>query len=170
MSKTTTKRDTARMSRDQESRDANPVHDAPIDFSIQGPLPNIAARPGYAQRWIRVRKGNDPDAQNLFAATRRGWTPRSPSTVSKALQFMTVQHEGFGGCIGTPDMVLMERATELNARERELKRQDRRERESAVKKSLFAEFKGAADAGFSAPSVENESRVERGRAPAIQDD
>ncbi|RJQ53484.1 MAG: hypothetical protein C4521_07500 [Actinobacteria bacterium] len=149
------------------------VHDDDlVNFEPTGPLPDIEARPGFAQRWVRTRKGNDADAHNLFAAARRGWAPRSPSSVPKALQWLTVQREGLGGCIGTHDMVLMERPNELNAREADVKRRDRRERERAVKNNLFSEYKGigGARSGMTAPDVENSSRVERGRAPAIQDD
>lgn len=162
----------AHETRNQANRDANPVHDEPVNFEPQGPLPDIEPRPGYAQRWVRARKGTEPDAQNLFAAHRRGWVPRSPDSVPKALQFLTVQREGFGGVIGTHDTVLMERPNELNAREAQMKRRDRREREQAVKNNLFSEYRnmGGANTGFSAPDVENSARVERGRAPSIQDD
>lgn len=168
----TKQRTGAHTTRNQETRDAAGVRDEPISFEAQGPLPNIGARPGFAQRWIRARKGNEPDAQNLFAATRRGWTPRSPDTVPKSLQFLTVQREGIGGCVGTHDMVLMERPNELNAREVAVKRDDRRDREMAVKNNLFSEYKhmGGSSTGFSAPDVQNDARIERGRAPAIQDD
>lgn len=168
----TKQRTGAHTTRNQETRDAVGVHDEPISFEAQGPLPAIGARAGFTQRWIRARKGNEPDAQNLFAATRRGWTPRSPDTVPKSLQFLTVQREGIGGCVGTHDMVLMERPNELNAREAAVKRDDRRAREHAVKNNLFSEFKsmGGNSTGFTAPDVQNQARIERGRAPSIQDD
>lgn len=161
-----------RTSRDQETREAESVHDMPIDFEAQGPLPDIPARDGYAQRWVRVRKGKDADAQNLFAAQRRGWTPRSPNTVSKSLQWLTVQREGLGGVVGANDVVLMERPMAINDRERDIKRRERRSIEQAVKNNLFSEYKGMGGAatGFTAPVDESKSSVERGRRPAIQDD
>jgi hypothetical protein len=161
-----------RTSRNQETREAAGVHDMPIDFEPTGPLPDIPARPGYAQRWIRVKKGKENDAQNLFAAQRRGWAPRSPNTVPKSMQWLCSQREGIGDCIGTPDMVLMERPNELNAREVEAKRRGRRAIEQAVKSNLFSEYKqmGGSATGFTAPADESSSQVERGRRPAIQDD
>lgn len=162
----------ARETRDQQTRDSKPIHDVPIDFTIQGPLPDIPARPGYAQRWVRILKDGRPDSQNLFAVTRRGWAPRSPNTLPKEQQFLTVTREGLGGCIGTHDMVLMERHEGLNRQEQDIKRQDRRDREKAVKENLFSEYRnlGGASTGFSAPSVENSAHIERGRQPTIQDD
>lgn len=159
--------------RNQESREAEPIHDDPIDFANSGPLPNIPARPGYVQRWIRVQSGTTPDARNAYAAKIRGWTPRSPGTVSKALQELLVQREGSGGVIGTHDLVLMERPEELNLRETQAKRRDRRELERGVKNNLFSEYKsmGGAGAGFTAPDDSGSSaKVETGRRPTIQDD
>ncbi len=160
-----------RASRTQESRDAEPVHEVPISFESTGPLPNIPARPGYSQRWVRVKKGADNDAHNIFSAQRKGFTPRKPDTVAQHLQWLTVQHEGMGGCVGTHDVVLMERPNELSAQEAEIKRRDRRARTAAVKNNLFSEFKNVSRAAGddTMPEIENVARVERGR-PQIQDD
>lgn len=163
----------AHTTREQSTREAVGVHEVDIvDFEPTGPLPDISSRPGYAQRWVRVRKGNDHDAQSIFAASRRGWVPRDPGSVPKALQWLTVQREGLGGCIGTHDMVLMERPASLNEREAQVKRRDRRQLEQAVKSNLFSEYKnlGGASTGFTAPGIDTDARVERGRAPSIQDD
>lgn len=163
-----------RTSREQTTHEAEGVHDDIIDFEPQGPLPDISARPGYAQRWVRAVRDGKPDAHNLFAAARRGWLARKPETVPQTLQWLTVQREGIGGCIGTHDMVLMERHSELDAREASVKRRDRRERERAVKNNLFSEYRSIRNAGggdlVTAPEMENSARVERGRAPVIQDD
>lgn len=161
--------DDDRLSRAQETHEARTVRD--VDFQATGPLPNIESRPGYVQRWIRVAKGAESDRQNLYSATRRGWTPRSPETLPKSQQWLTVQREGLGGCIGTHDSVLMERSVEINQREAEVKRRERRALEGAVKHNLFSEYKGMGGAatGFTAPADQSQARVERG-VPPIQDD
>lgn len=161
-------------SRNQTTREVEGVHEEfPVDFEPAGPLPQIAARPGFVQRWVRVRKGGQDDAQNVFAASRKGWTPRRPDTVPKHLQFMVVQREGIGGCIGTHDCVLMERHEAINAREVAYKRNERKARIAAVRGNLFSEARSIDSSGryVTAPSSEGSARtVERGRMPVIQDD
>jgi len=161
-------------SRNQTTREVEGIHEEfPVDFEPTGPLPDVQPRPGFVQRWIRVRKGGQDDAQNLFAASRKGWTPRRPDTVPKHLQFMVVQREGMGGCVGTHDCVLMERHEAINAREVAYKRSERKARLAAVRGNLFSEARSIDRSGryVTAPSSEgSERRVERGRMPLIQDD
>lgn len=160
-----------RTSREQESRENSPIHEEVVDFSEQGPLPSIKARPGMDQRWVRIRKGSEMDAQNMGKAVRHGWRPRAPDSVPEHLQFMLAQREGLGGCIGTHDMVLMERSEKIGAQQRAMLRDARRGIEKAVKNKLHEDFKGAREQGFSAPDNEGSTtRIERGRKPTIQDD
>ena len=172
MSYTKEQRAGAHVSRNQESRDATTIHDDAISFEDSGPLPDIQARPGFTQRWIRIKKGADDDSRNMYNATRKGWAPRAADTVSKSLQFLVVQRAGLGGVIGTHDMVLMERHEEIQKQAARHNKDARRSLEKAVKNNLFSEHKslGGSNTGFSAPDMESSSSVERGRRATIADD
>jgi hypothetical protein len=145
--------------------DAVSVHDdePTILFEEAGPLPQIKARPGFAQRWVRVATKEGADGQNIARMAQRGWKPRPADTVPKALQFYTVQKEGLGGVVGTHDCVLMERREEVEARSAAMNKERRRELERAVKGNLFSETKGAVN-------HDSRSQVERGKRVHVADD
>lgn len=145
----------------------NPVHgDTFEDWEDGGPLPNIPPRPGMDQRWIAATP------KRLMRASRNGYAPRSPDTVAKYLQMMTVQREGMGGVIGTHDMVLMERPEEVSARKRQSVRRRTSELEYAVSNSLFREHERLRQEGegFVPRRMEVHTEVERGRMQIAPDD
>lgn len=159
-------------SRSQSTRDAQSVHEEmPILFEETGPLPDIPARPGYVQRWIRVQRGREADSRNIYKAARKGWEPRKADTVPKSMQWLMVRHEGMGGVIGTHDLVLMERPVDLESRAAAHKKQQRDNLERAVKSNLFSEHRdlGGEATGYTAPEIQSTAQVERGR-PMVADD
>lgn len=85
------------------SRDA---HDEPWvrPAALQAPPP----RPGYTQRWIRIRLGNTEDVNNSSRKFREGWLPRRPSTVAKSDLPPTSSHPRLGSVIGVEDLILCE--------------------------------------------------------------
>jgi len=163
-----------RVTREQKSMEADNIHEIdfdPLAFEDTGPLPQIPARQGYVQRWVRMAFGNSADARNLSTRTRRGWQPRPADTVDKAYQYMTVNNESMGGIIGTHDLVLMERPMAIHRKAEQIERDKRRNLEMAVKSNLFREHNniGGSGSGFTAPKDESTAHVERG-APRIADD
>jgi hypothetical protein len=166
---------TTHESRAQQEQARDNVHMVdfdPLAFEESGPLPEIPARDGYVQRWVRAAIRNESDARNLSTRSRRGWTPRPADTVDKAYQHMFVFNESMGGIIGTHDLVLMERPVEIHRKAEQIEAKKRRDLERAVKSNLFREHKniGGSSSGFTAPSDESTARVERGRSPQIADD
>ncbi len=156
-------------SREQESRDSYEFD--PLAFEESGPLPEIPARRGYVQRWVRVSiKGKD-DARNISTRARRGWRPRQANSVDTSYQHMLVNHQGLTGVIGTQDAILMERPLELHKKVEAIERKKRRDLEIAVKKNIFREHQriGGSDTGFSAPVNEQTAKIIRG-SPIIADD
>ncbi len=158
------------VSREQDSRDA-------FDFDAvaaeeEGPLPDIPAREGFVQRWVRVSVKDKDDARNLSIRARKGWLPRQTNTVDQGYQYMLSNHQGLGGIIGTHDLVLMERPVEIHRKFEELERKKRENLELAVKSNLFREHKslGGTDTGFNAPVDESKARVIRGGPPRIAED
>lgn len=66
------------------------------------------ARPGFAQRWIRVAIRNEEDPTNTARKFREGWKPRPADTVPASHQAPTISHGKWAGTIGVEGMVLCE--------------------------------------------------------------
>jgi len=159
-----------RTSREQETHDATDVHDDEVIlFEESGPLPNIPARAGYDQRWVRVATKEGDDARNIARAAQRGWKPRPVESVPKAYQWLTSKREGIGGVIGTHDNILMERHEGISEKVNAINKKRRRDLESAVKNNIFRENVGGSHAGIS-HNTETSATVERGRPVRIADD
>ena len=172
--KRNTKKSTKKTSsRDQENRDSDSREASEFDPSVLddlGPLPDIPARVGYAQRWVRVMIGKENDARNLAMRSRRGWKPRQANTVSTSMQYMTENRAEFGDVIGTHDCILMERPIEIQKKVENHERAKVAEQTRAVKHNLFREHQnlGGVQTGFD-PRDESQSRVIKG-APQVMED
>ena len=163
-----------RTSRDQENRESETRQAFEFDPSVLdefGPLPNIPARQGYAQRWVRVAIGNEADAKNMSTRARRGWLPRQASTVDQNLKYMFVERANFGNVIATHDVILMERPLELHKKIEQHERNKVRDMEKALKHNLFREHRemGGNRTGFNAPIDESTSKVIKG-SPRVMED
>ena len=147
---------------------------AEIDMALSGStgLPEIPARPGMAQRWVRTRRGSEDDARNLARMTQRMWHPRDPKTVPEHFKWMTILKEGLGSVVCTDDLILMERDERVQRRAEELQRQRVNTATTAVKRNLFADYDANVGngSGFSAPIDDSRASVERGRPVDIPDD
>ena len=65
-------------------------------------------RPGFTQRWIRIRLGTDDDARNSMRKFREGWLPRQVETVPLGFAPPTFSHARLGEVIGVEDLILCE--------------------------------------------------------------
>lgn len=65
-------------------------------------------RPGYTQRWIRIRLGNQEDSRNSMRKFREGWLPRKLETVPEGFLPPTFLHSRLGDVIGVDDLILCE--------------------------------------------------------------
>ena len=163
---------TTRVSRAQDERNAQPMHegrplsDEEIEAALgaDSVLPAIPPREGMSQRWVRYRRGNEDDTQNLAKMTRRLWAPRDPATVPKHFQWLVTQREGMGGVIATADVILMERDERIQRRAEQILHDRTNNKTRAVKNNLFSTYKGeiGSDSGFEAPGYSVKSWVERG--------
>lgn len=94
--------------RDQDSRD--PMHGWDEDRPWTPPS-NLAApeaRPGMAQRWIRVSIRSEDDPSNVARSFQEGWKPRQASTVPNDFAAPTISHGRFAGYIGVHGLILCE--------------------------------------------------------------
>jgi len=65
-------------------------------------------RPGYTQRWIRIKLGNEDDSRNSMRKFREGWLPRQAETVPEGYAPPTFLHSRLGSVIGVEDLILCE--------------------------------------------------------------
>jgi len=133
----------ARLSRDQESRAMEEVHEDYGDvWEAQGILDTrtMPARPGYVQRWVRTmqtgERGGD-DAINIAKRYNQGWRPRAASTIPEGAQCPTIKFGQYGDVIGVQGMILMERPEQLHQRYANQVRETGRAQERSVKESFL---------------------------------
>ena len=65
-------------------------------------------RPGFTQRWIRIRNGSEEDVSNSSRKFREGWLPRSADSVPAEFLPPTITHARLGNLIGVADLILCE--------------------------------------------------------------
>lgn len=149
----------AEPSREQETWDNMNVHDIVIGDDISGgPLPEIPARPGYVQRWVRTKIGGVDDPQNMSAKFNQYWRRRDPKSLPTGTYAPTIHVEGVGDAIGISGMVLMERPQEVHDQfKRRIEQRTQAQRDS-VEQSLFSEHKPA-DQGFGRPGTAEDKSV-----------
>lgn len=153
-----------RASREQETWDNIDIHKTFVDVDSDfGPFPNIPARDGFVQRWIRVEKDDgSTDGRNISRQSNEYWRRRDPDTIPTSVLAPTGYTDGLGETIQASGYVLMERPMEIHdAKKRRV--EDRTKAQSdSVEQSLFKTHTSA-DHGFGAPhSVENKSVASKG--------
>jgi len=157
-----------RLSREQESREADVIHDEYDAWDSDQLLDtkNIPPQPGYVQRWVRTSTRGEEDQSNVFKKMNKGWKPRQRSTVPKG-QF--VPHIDFEGLdvIGIRGMILMERPMALHERQRKQVREATELQMQAVRNELGQERDSRYKNG---PRFEEETtKVSRGRIAPVDD-
>lgn len=160
------KMETERLSREQELRVADPVHEEydAWDSDMLLDTKNIPARSGFVQRWVRTSVHGIDDQSNVFKKMNKGWKPRERSSVPKG-QF--VPHIDFEGLdvIGIRGMILMERPEALHERQRKQVREATELQMSAVKNDLYK----MKERGANVSEFTERTKVSRGRIAPIDD-
>lgn len=128
-------------------------------------------RPGFEQRWIRVRLGEKDDPRNFQRKFREGWTPVKLSDTSVDLSPPTAEFGKYGEVIAVSDLVLCERRAEIGiSRKRWFRQRLERQLNSADRRHVDRVQRGdhaiRGGARVEKPSV---GRGSRNRTP-VQDD
>lgn len=106
---------TAHATRAAETRQAQEGHESWDEPWVRsGTLPEIPARTGMVQRWIRVAMRGENDATNTSRKFREGWRPRKADSLPKNFIAPTIQGGAYAGCIGVEGMLLCEMPRERN--------------------------------------------------------
>lgn len=120
-----------------ETWDVNEVHDAEDQPWVRPTsLDAPPARPGFAQRWIRVGVMGSDDPTNVSRKFREGWRPRLASTVPASYHPPTIAHGKYTGCIGVEGMLLCEMPKALQAKRNKYYASKAAEQEGALERQL----------------------------------
>ncbi len=121
-------------------------------------------RPGFVQRWIRIRLGTTRDTARLRKAQREGWRPVKASSMANSEHSLPIiRHDelGDGDYVGAEDLILMEMPERINQqRERFYKRKQARQT-GAVERQVKGVHRDE-HLGFGSVRMRNVSSVRRG--------
>ena len=78
--------------------------------SLAAPPP----RPGYLQRFVRVKNGSETDGSNVVRSKREGYSPRHADTMPEGFKELGITDGDYAGAIGFGDLVLFEIPIEVN--------------------------------------------------------
>lgn len=160
-----------RLSRNQETREAEPIHEPSGDDEWTAPMSTNAPapRPGFVQRWVRDKLIGQDDASNLMKKQNEGWSPRPAETIPQGFFAPTINHARYGNVISNGDAVLMERPEKTHERQKAFVEKLIRNQTSGIERYLSQAMPGGH--GFSAGEVERfDRKVSTGRRPKIADD
>ena len=112
-------RESAHVSREVEAdADRGPIRELIPDFELRPKnLPEVAARQGYVQRWVRMSPAGSTDARDMMNfdhKMRQGWTPRDPATLPARLRsFIVTKGAGDENRFRSGNMILCEMPQQL---------------------------------------------------------
>jgi len=164
-----------------------PVHDENLDaasteaFEIDGDsevlewirpseLDAPPARPGFVQRWIRIRLGTTRDTARLRKAMREGWRPVKASSQARTDHSLPIiQHDqlGDGDYIGAEDLILMEMPERINRQRMAFYKRRQARQTGAIERQVKGVHRDE-HLGFGSIAHKNVSSVRRGPGVARQ--
>jgi len=156
-------------SREQETWDNVSIRDSMRAIEDnEGPLPEIPAREGFMQRWMRTKLAGEDDPKNIAKSINQHWRRRDPSTIPSDLAAPTVYLDGIGNTIGISGMVLRERPVEINDQYKDRVKERTKTQMSAVDNSLYKDH--SVNDGFGAVHrEEDKTRVSVGQGMPVDD-
>lgn len=127
------------------------------------------ARPGFAQRWVRLTTMGVEDVANVMKKRNEGWEPRMADSMPAGFFAPIVQHSSFGNVIVNGDMILMERSLKTHEKHQRHNAKMATLQASTIERYLSQHAPGGN--GYGAAEVEKfERKVSTGRRPKIADD
>ncbi len=163
------KRQTARETRAQESREAEIIHEEyDDDWEEPGLLDttHIPPRPGYVQRWVRTQVQGNDDGNNVARKLNQGWRPRMADTVPKGSYVATIEHTRYGNVVGLEGMILMERPA---ARHEAQARRNRNAAKDQLRAADENQYRENSNLAYN-HRPERRSRTTTGRPVRVADD
>jgi len=163
---------TDRLSREQETRAADDVHeDYDGTFDDEPALLDTKSMPpreGFVQRWVRTTINSEDDQANVYRRMNQGWKPRLADTIPKGQYVPTVNYQG-SNIIGIHGNILMERPIERHEKQQAREKNLADAQMNSVTNNMHNVHK--AGSGITKPEfTEQSSRVERGRVAPVAPD
>jgi hypothetical protein len=122
-------------------------------------------RPGYYQRWVRIKIDGAPDMRNLIRRKNQRYTPRLSSTAAAYESTMFNEDD----VIGNEEMVLMERPIKLHERQAGKQRGAAKHQMEEIRNSMFKQTRPG-DGFGSIQYDDDRTDIQRGRPASIADD
>jgi hypothetical protein len=160
-----------RISRTQETREAEVVHEAYLDNWEPAAMlstKDIPARPGFVQRWVRTALKGVDDQSNVFSKIAQRWSPRPASSVPKGSFVPSVKFQD-ADIIGFQGMILMERPEELHQRHAAFNLKQANNLVSAEESNLYKVHDSSNKRYVTRPEFTHSSETTTGRVPDIDD-
>ena len=127
------------------------------------------ARPGFVQRWIRIRLGQNRDTARLRKAMREGWRPVKASSMGHVADHSLpiIQHDslGEGDYIGAEDLLLCEMPERVNRQRLAFYKRKQARQTGAVERQIKGVHRDE-HIGFGSVRMKNVSTVRRGQGVA----
>lgn len=109
----------------------------PTSWKRPSQLDAPAPRPGYANRWVRYRMGNQEDADNLDKMLDQGWRPVKRSAASRVHELTADLRGKYGQYIVKRGLILMELPEGLVAERNKHYRKKLQQMTKAIDRDLF---------------------------------
>lgn len=120
-------------SRTEVERDS----EVPGSWRLPSRLDAPPPRPGFANRWIRYRDGNDEDAEHFEEALEEGWRPVKRSRVRRVHELTATTHGKYGGYYVKRGLILCEIPEKLEIQRDRYFKQQQKDMNRGVDRSLF---------------------------------
>jgi hypothetical protein len=138
--------------------------------ALQAPPP----RPGFVQRWVRIKSAGQDDTENYERYLEEGWRVRKPSTVPRAHSLATTKSSNNGQMIVKRGHVLMELTESANNQRKAFYQGSLDRQTRAAENELLSDNKGAAGRVMPLTDATIKSRAalakRRPRSPAADED
>jgi len=95
------------------------------------------ARPGYANRWVRYRNGNEEDAEHFEECLEEGWRPVKRSRVKQVHELTASTHGKYGQYYVKRGLILMEIPEALQTQRARYFKQQQADQNRGVDRNLF---------------------------------
>jgi hypothetical protein len=160
-----------RLSREQEMRDSEPVHQEYEDIWEEPLMLDMSKvkKEGYRFRFGRTMIEGQPDEIRIAKLMNKGWSFVKTETLPKEVNVPSLSSfRGVSGVVGIHGLVLMERPEEICQREDNSIKARTRAQLKAVDLKMKEDAPNTA--GFKSPVVaERKSKITRGREPNVPD-
>lgn len=131
-------------------------------------------RPGFTQRWVRIRTGGQDDTENYDRYVEEGWRARKPSTVKRAHSLTTTRNGAYAQMIVKRGHVLMELPEKLVEERRRFYQGSLDRQTRAAENELLKDNRGVAGRVMPITDATITSRASlarrRPRSPAADED